>query len=104
MDRFLDLIVAGDITPKTKEALLKQLNQETALVVPALAPGVATTSPAGSTMSTRTGERMSGDEMEAPPFNQRPQRQQLARADATITDPITKIVGLILGSPEFQRQ
>jgi hypothetical protein len=28
----------------------------------------------------------------------------LARADANIADPVTKIVGLILGSPEFQRQ
>ena len=38
MDRFLNLIVAGDITPKTKEALLKQLNEQTALVVPAMTP------------------------------------------------------------------
>jgi hypothetical protein len=48
---------------------------------------------------------MAGEMMaEQPPFNQRQQRQQLARFDANITDPVTKIVGLILGSPEFQRQ
>jgi hypothetical protein len=46
----------------------------------------------------------SGEMDEPQPFNQRPLRQQSARADATITDPVTKIVGLILGSPEFQRQ
>jgi uncharacterized protein (DUF1800 family) len=92
MDRFLDLIVAGDITPKTKEALLKQLNEQTALVVPATkeAPGMNDGTP-GEMMDTGR------------PLRQR-QGQQLARADANITDPLTKIVGLILGSPEFQRQ
>ena len=94
MDRFLDLIVAGDITPKTKEALLKQLNEQTALVVPAMTPGVAR-------MSDSTGGEMMDEQ---PPLRPRQQGQPLARADASITDPVTKIVGLILGSPEFQRQ
>jgi uncharacterized protein (DUF1800 family) len=91
MDRFLELIVAGDITPKTREALLKQLNEQTALVVPAMTP-----------QAPRMNDGMSGELME----RQAPlrQRQQLARADANLTDPLTKIVGLILGSPEFQRQ
>jgi hypothetical protein len=31
-------------------------------------------------------------------------RREVARADNNITDPVTRIVGLILGSPEFQRQ
>ena len=88
MDRFLNLIIAGDISPKTKEALLKQLNEETALVVPAMT---------GET--PRVNDNMTGEMMDAGP-----RRQQLARADANITDPVTKIVGLILGSPEFQRQ
>jgi uncharacterized protein (DUF1800 family) len=94
MDSFLNLIVAGDITAKTKETLLKQLNDQTALVVPAMSPQTARAN--GSV----AGEMEDG----APPFEQRQQRQQLARVDANITDPITKIVGLILGSPEFQRQ
>jgi uncharacterized protein (DUF1800 family) len=91
MDRFLTLIVAGDVTPKTKEALLKQLNEQTALVVPAVTP-----------QTTRVNDRLAGDTMDAQPLRQ--QRQQSARADANITDPVTRIVGLILGSPEFQRQ
>ena len=94
MNRFLDLIVAGDITPKTKEALLKQLNEQTALVVPALTPAAA-----------RMNDSTGGEMMDVPPpLRPRQQGQQLARADASITDPVTKIVGLILGSPEFQRQ
>jgi uncharacterized protein (DUF1800 family) len=48
MDRFLNIIVGGDISPKTGETLLKQLDQP--------------------------------------------------------AEPVTQIVGLILGSPEFQRQ
>jgi uncharacterized protein (DUF1800 family) len=91
MDRFLNLIVAGDVTPKTKEALLKQLNEQTPLVVPARLPETA-----------RVNDRLPGETMDAQPPRQ--QRQQLARADVNITDPVTRIVGLILGSPEFQRQ
>jgi uncharacterized protein (DUF1800 family) len=94
MDRLLDLIVAGDITPKTKEALLKQLNDPTALVVPAMSGETA-----------RVDDSMAAESMNSEPaFRQRGRRQQLARADANISDPVTKIVGLILGSPEFQRQ
>ncbi len=92
MDRFLSLIVAGDITPKTKEALLKLLNEQTALVVPAMTPETSS-----------TNDRQAGEMMDSQlPLRQR--GQQLARADANITDAVTKIVGLILGSPEFQRQ
>jgi uncharacterized protein (DUF1800 family) len=94
MDRFLDLIVAGDIAPKTKEALLKQLDEQTTLVVPAM-----------SAETPRSNDPMAGEAMgRERPFRQRGERQQLARADANISDPMTKIVGLILGSPEFQRQ
>jgi len=31
-------------------------------------------------------------------------RREVARADNNLADPVTRIVGLILGSPEFQRQ
>jgi len=94
MNRFLDVIVAGDITAKTKSALLKQLDEQTALVVPAMTPPPA-----------RADAMAGGEMMDAPaPLRPRQQGQQLARADASIKDPVTKMVGLILGSPEFQRQ
>jgi len=94
MDRFLDLIVAGDISVKTKEALLKQLNEQAALVVPAT-----------SVESPGSNDGMLNESMDTEaPFRQLGQRQQLARADANLSDPVTTIVGLILGSPEFQRQ
>jgi uncharacterized protein (DUF1800 family) len=90
MDSFLTLLIAGDISPRTKETLLQQFNEQP-IAVP------ATTAP-----SVQGGGGMAGEMMDGPPRRQ--QRQQLARAEANITDPVTKIVGLILGSPEFQRQ
>ncbi len=89
MERFLGLIVAGEISPKTKETLMKQLSDDTAMVVP----------PPPAPLRV-DGNRQNGGEMMGPG----PRRPQLARAEANITDPVTKIVGLILGSPEFQRQ
>ena len=90
MERFLSLIIAGDISGKTKETLMKQFNEQPIEV-------------SGATPeSARVNGNMGGEMMDAQPRRQ--QRLQLARADANITDPVTKIVGLILGSPEFQRQ
>ena len=97
MDRFLDLIVAGDITPKTKAALLKQLDEQATLVVPAMGAEAPELNEGMANDSNSSMDR-------EPPFRQRGQRQQLTRAEANISDPMTKIVGLILGSPEFQRQ
>jgi len=96
MDRFLELIVAGDIAQKTKAALLKQLEEQTTLVVPVMS---AETTKSNDSMANESNESIDREL----PFRQRG-RQQLARADANISDPMTKIVGLILGSPEFQRQ
>ena len=87
MERFLSLIVAGEISPKTRETLLKQLDEQIVL-----AP------------SPKPESAMSIDSTGGEMMNDRPRRPQLARAEANITDPVTKIVGLILGSPEFQRQ
>jgi uncharacterized protein (DUF1800 family) len=94
MNRFLDVIIAGDMTPRTKAALLKQLDDQSALVVPAMAPEAA-----------RADTMAGGEMMDAgAPLKPRQRGQQLARGDASIKDPVTKVVGLILGSPEFQRQ
>jgi hypothetical protein len=93
MDQFLNLIVAGDVAPKTRQALLKQLDEQGAVVVP-----TASAEASGQKDGMSGGELGDGQSLRLRP------RQQLARADANITDPVTKIVGLILGSPEFQRQ
>jgi uncharacterized protein (DUF1800 family) len=84
MDRFIELVVAGDISAKTRETLLKQLNDQAIAIAPPSAP---------------PAQMQSAGEI----FG-RPRQRLLAGAEANITDPVTKIVGLILGSPEFQRQ
>lgn len=102
MDRFLEIIVGGNVSPKTRELLLTQLDQEM-VIMPA---------PERREMNQVDGEvdesapAMAG-EMERERSGLaagRGRGRQLARLEASITDPVTKIVGLILGSPEFQRQ
>jgi uncharacterized protein (DUF1800 family) len=89
MNRFLGVIVAGDISTRTKETLLKQLNEQVTLPEPQKVADQETAEmPAGR----------SDDRPDGPRAAPRPGPQ------ATITDPVTKIVGLILGTPEFQRQ
>ena len=85
LDRFLSVIVAGEISPKTKELLLKQLDEQI-VITPAINPDY------------------SEDDNSMQEMGARGRRFQSARAEARIDDPVTKIVGLILGSPEFQRQ
>jgi uncharacterized protein (DUF1800 family) len=85
IERFVNVLVAGDISPRTKEMLLQQMNEQ-ALTITAPPTPPAQIPAAG--------------EMDAPLR----QRQQQPAREANITDPVTKIVGLILGSPEFQRQ
>jgi uncharacterized protein (DUF1800 family) len=84
MERFLEVILQGEVSPKTKETLLKRLNEP-------MPEPVAKTEPPDA----------SGEMSNAP----RGRRAQ-TRADfnAGTSSETVKIVGLILGSPEFQRQ
>ena len=90
MERFLDLIVQGEISQRTRETLLKQLREP----LPAATPGAQTTEAAG--MMSDDAQRM----------GRRRMREQVAQADLSrASNPeVVKLVGLILGSPEFQRQ
>ncbi len=95
MDRFLSVIISGDISPRTRQTLLKQLEEQAAV------PDATATKEPTTSNDLQMGEMNAqmGEMTDA-----RPRRLQLARAQANINDPVTKIVGLILGSPEFQRQ
>jgi D-alanine-D-alanine ligase-like ATP-grasp enzyme len=86
LDKFLSSILGGDISRATRETLLKQLDQQVAVSLPA--PRVQT-EPAGEMQLQMDGPGAAA-------------RQ--TRREATIADPVTKVVGLILGTPEFQRQ
>jgi uncharacterized protein (DUF1800 family) len=82
MDQFLNVIIAGDISPKTRATLLKQMSETNT-------PGV------GQVVEMRSQEDT--DELVG-------SRRAGTAVSAEINDPVSKIVGLILGSPEFQRQ
>jgi uncharacterized protein (DUF1800 family) len=90
MDRFLEVIVQRDISPKTKATLLKQLSE------PMPAPNLSN---AGISDETEAVGQQ-------PLRVRRRERQELARVDlGSVSNPeLVKVVGLILGSPEFQRQ
>jgi len=101
MERFLNIIVQGDISPKTKEALLKQVDQQITLPPPSTPPAMAGAMPGQANGVNPVDAFMQA----ADPAQQARRQQQLARANsAEINNPVVKIVGLILGSPEFQRQ
>jgi uncharacterized protein (DUF1800 family) len=94
MNRFLEVIVQGDISAKTKATLLRQLKEP----LPAMPPPTATATSMTDDDSAMVRPGGGG--------GRRAQQAQLAMADLsrTANPEAVKAVGLILGSPEFQRQ
>jgi uncharacterized protein (DUF1800 family) len=92
LDRFVGVILQGQVSPATRETLLRQLAQP----LP-----IQTTEQGSGEMSAGMNER-AGMRTVGP----RAARREMARSEAmTGADAeVTKIVGLLLGSPEFQRQ
>jgi hypothetical protein len=92
MNRFLDVIVQGDISPKTRETLMKQVDR-----------------PLPTTPGENAMRKVDAPEIEAVSATrgkgERRMQRELAINAAPVGNPeVVKIVGLILGSPEFQRQ
>ena len=104
MDESLKTILAGDVSPATKDALLKQLDQEMVVSL----PGARTQEPREIGGAGQMGPDVQMDGPPGPPPDRLAggprQQQQRPRVEASINDPVTKVVGLILGTPEFQRQ
>jgi uncharacterized protein (DUF1800 family) len=101
LNRFVTLIVGGEISASTRETLLKQLGDEMTLPPAPPAQTAANNAPANP---FETGFQM-GVGFNAPGQPAPPRQQQLAAVSpATINNPVVRMVGLILGSPEFQRQ
>lgn len=104
LDRFVTLIAGGEISAKTRESLLKQLNDQ--ITVP--------TMPVVQTASLKIPQNPFEEGFQRGNFpgpggaqqnQQQQQRQQAANFNAAAIDnPVVKIAGLLLGSPEFQRQ
>ena len=90
LERFLGVIVQGDISQKTKATLLKQLSEAAPVIATS---GAVEMNDETVAMGQRRGGRRRG-------------QRELAQADlSSVSNPqMVKVVGLILGSPEFQRQ
>lgn len=108
MDRFLNVIVQGDISPRTKEMLLKQMNEQLTVSPSVTADGQMRGAGNGDNRSMAgngNGVNPIEAQVQLPDGPQPRRQQQVARASgAEINNPVVKMVGLILGSPEFQRQ
>ena len=86
VDTIARAIVGEELSPTMKSTLLKQYKAEAPLVVQSRETDDSTMEgPAMRAGAGRRGQQMSGGE-------------------ANVSDPVTKVVGLVLGSPEFQRQ
>ncbi|HEX8354811.1 MAG TPA: DUF1800 domain-containing protein [Pyrinomonadaceae bacterium] len=82
VERFLALALQGDVSPKSREVLMKQLTAQ--------ADAPVTETP---------------DDEEAREKNVRAARRERQRSGATVGNPdVARIAALVIGSPEFQRQ
>ena len=103
LDRFIAVIVGGEISAQTRETLLKQLGDE--MTLPPSPPATQIASNNAPANPFETGFQM-GVGFTVPGQQQGPPRQQqlAAVAPAAFNNLVVRMVGLILGSPEFQRQ
>ncbi len=90
VDRFLSLVLQGDISPKSRAVLMKQLSDQSN------APIAQTTTTTAQDEATTMMERN-------PRAARRAQRRE--ESAATVGNPeVARIAALVIGSPEFQRQ
>ena len=92
LDVFVTTVLRGEISPATKTALIKQLNQ------PLPEPKLDAPKDDGEAMTENVSM------MQNPIGNRRNQANQLRLLPPSGNAEVIKILGLILGSPEFQKQ
>jgi hypothetical protein len=81
VDRFLGVVLQGDISPKSREVLMKQLTDQSNAPI------------------TATPEQTARAKMQAAA------RREQTQAGGTVGNPeVARIAALVIGSPEFQRQ
>ncbi len=99
LDRFVTLIVGGELSAKTRATLLKELSDQ--ITLPPMPPAQTASNGAPANPFEAAFQRGNLN----PGGGGGQQQQQLARmSPAEIDNPVVKLAGLILGSPEFQRQ
>ncbi|HEX3083047.1 MAG TPA: DUF1800 domain-containing protein, partial [Pyrinomonadaceae bacterium] len=106
LDRLVGVIVGGEISAKTRDTLLKQLSDQITFPPAPRAQVASNVAPANpfeeGFQRGNLGPGLGGQQQQQ---QQQQQQPQLARINASnIDNPVVKLAGLILGSPEFQRQ
>jgi len=106
LNRFITLIVGGEISAQTRATLLKQLNDQVTLPPLPRMQTASSNAPANPFETAFQKGNLPGpggpqQQQERPPL---PEGQLASVTPGTLENPLVKIAGLILGSPEFQRQ
>jgi uncharacterized protein (DUF1800 family) len=105
LDRFIALIVGGEISAQTRATLLKQLNDQVTLpALPRMQTASSSAPPNPFETAFQRGNLPGPGGPQQQQERQQPRPQQASINPGTIENPLVKIAGLILGSPEFQRQ
>ncbi len=103
LDSLVAVIVGGEISAKTRETLLKQLSDQITMPPAPRAQVAASAAPANPFEEGFQRGNFGGGG--GGPQQGPRAEQQLARMNPSdIDNPVVKLAGLILGSPEFQRQ
>ena len=103
LDRFVTMIVGGEISAQTRQTLLKELSDQ--ITLPSMPAGQTAANAAPANPFEQGFQRGNLGAGAGGPQQQQRQQDQLARLNpGSIDNPVVKLAGLILGSPEFQRQ
>jgi len=108
VDQFLNLILQGDVSPRTKETLLKQLNSpDAAASMQAPVAQVNDSAAQVNESAAMVGSAQGRDTARRGGFGRGEGRRGMRGLDSTlpaINPEVARIAALILGTPEFQRQ
>jgi uncharacterized protein (DUF1800 family) len=99
VDQFAAVILQGDMSERTKAALLKQLNEAATTTTTTAAVASAPNPAARMTVEMNNDDAM----IRGGGGRRGGRREMAANVNAPISD-VARIAALILGSPEFQRQ
>jgi uncharacterized protein (DUF1800 family) len=103
LDRFVTMIVGGEISAQTRTTLLKQLSDQ--ITLPSMPAGQADANGVPANPFEQGFQRGNLGAGAGGLQQQQRQQDQVARLNpGSIDNPVVKLAGLILGSPEFQRQ
>jgi uncharacterized protein (DUF1800 family) len=102
VDQFLGLVLQGDISPRSREVLMKQLSDQSTAPIASNSAEMPAQPPAENEGG---GRRDAASTNEYAGLGRRGQRRAMRETSDSVGNPeVARIAALIIGSPEFQRQ